>query len=58
MVLQNFYKLIIYLDKKYSYYGSDIDYLDFNEKLKHEIIWKKPDKKFPVKDVAEQRKLF
>jgi hypothetical protein len=55
MVLQNFYKLTIWIfEKKYDYYGSITEYLEFNEKLKHEIIWHK---KSNVKDV-KQRQLF
>jgi hypothetical protein len=59
MVLSNFFKLIVWIgDKKYDYYGSICDYLEFNDKLKHEIIWKKQDKKSNVSVAEGQPLLF
>jgi len=59
MILNNFYKLSVWIfGTKYDYYGSMTEYLDFNKKLKHEIIWKKPEQKSNVKDVVEQQQLF
>ena len=56
MVLQNFYKFTIWIfDKKYDYYGSQTEYLEFNEKNKHKIIWQK--EKLNV-NAVRQKQLF
>ena len=59
MVLANFFELTIWInDKKFTYYGSDTEFIDFNENLKHEIIWKKQEKNLSVKGVEAQPRLF
>jgi len=59
MVLQNFYKLSLWIfGKKYDYYGSMTEYLEFNENLKHEIIWQKPERRLDANAVMEQPSLF
>ena len=58
MVLQNgqFFKLTIWIKgKRFVYYGNGSEYLAFNEKLKHEIIWTK---KSNVNSVKAQPTLF
>jgi len=45
MVLQDYYKLTIWIkEKKFVYYRSTTEYINFREENKHEIIWKKPNK--------------
>jgi hypothetical protein len=59
MVLANFFKLTIWINnKKFTYYGSDTDFINFNDKLKHEIIWKKQEKNSSVSGAEKQPRLF